>query len=135
MIESIATPAKPAGRSVRQRLAALRLRFPDPSLERAYREDRFVHNLGNVRFSYLAGIALWVGWGLLLRPYMLSIRDLQFDTKLRFGVFIPLLIVGFLFSFTKAFGRVWEWTSFAIAVATLAIWVLYSSQIFTLPAE
>jgi class 3 adenylate cyclase len=57
------------------------------------------------------------------------------DARLRFGVFIPLLILGLLFSYTKIYSRVWEWTSFAIAVATLAIWVLYSTQIFTLPPE
>jgi class 3 adenylate cyclase len=135
MIEGIATPTTPAERSVRQRLAGLRLRFRDPALEKAYREDRFRHNLGNVRFAYLAGIGLWLGWGLLLRPYMLAIHDQQLDARLRFGVFIPLLILGYLFSFTSVFGRVWEWTSFAIAVATLAIWVVYSSKILTLPAE
>src|SRR3954467_3695537 len=135
MIEGIATPTKPAGQSVRQRLAGLRLRFRDPALEKAYRDDRFQHNLWNTRFAYLAGIGLWVGWGLLLRPYMLSIHDLQLDARLRFGVFIPLLILGLVFSYTKVYRRVWEWTSFAIAVATLAIWVVYSSKIFTLPAE
>ena len=135
MIEGIATTPNPAERSVRQRLARLRLRFRDPVLEKTFREDRFHHNLWNTRFAYLAGIGLWVGWGLLLRPYMLSIHDRQLDARLRFGVFIPLLILGLLFSYTKIYSRVWEWTSFAIAVATLAIWVLYSTQIFTLPPE
>jgi len=135
MVEGIATPVQPAARSVRQRLARLRLRFRDPVLEKAFREDRFHHNLWNTRFAYLAGIVLWVGWGLLLRPYMLSIHDLQLDTRLRFGIFIPLLVLGLLFSYTTFYSRVWEWTSFAIAVVTLAIWVVYSSQIFTLPAE
>ncbi|HJX08678.1 MAG TPA: adenylate/guanylate cyclase domain-containing protein [Actinomycetota bacterium] len=134
MIEELTT-TQPAGRSARQRLAGLRLRFRDPALEKAYRDDRFQHNLWNTRFAYLAGIGLWVGWGLLLRPYMLSIHDLQLDARLRFGVFIPLLILGLVFSYTKVYRRVWEWTSFAIAVATLAIWVVYSSKIFTLPAE
>jgi len=134
MIEELAT-TKPAGWSVGQRLDRLRLRFRDPALERAYRDDRFQHNLWNTRFAYLAGIGLWVGWGLLLRPYMLSRHDLQLDARLRFGVFIPLLILGLVFSYTTFYRRVWEWTSFAIAVATLAIWVVYSSRIFTLPAE
>src|SRR3954452_23626018 len=111
MIEGIATPTKPAGQSVRQRLAGLRLRFRDPALEKAYREDRFRHNLGNVRFAYLAGIGLWLGRGLLLRPYMLAIHDKQLDARLRFGVFIPLWILVYLFRFTRAFGRFWEWTS------------------------
>src|SRR6185312_172262 len=31
--------------------------------------------------------------------------------------------------------RVWEWTSFAIVIATLMIWVFYSTKILTLPPE
>ena len=135
MIDGIATPTQPAGRSVRQRLARLRLRFRDPVLESAFREDRLDHNLGNVRFGFIAGIGLWIGWGLLLRPYMLSIRDLQLDTQFRFGVFIPLLVLGYAFTYTRLFRRVWEWTSFAIVVATLVVWVFYSTKILTLPAE
>jgi class 3 adenylate cyclase len=135
MIEELPTTTEPAERSIRQRMAGLRLRFRDPTLEKGYRDDRFEHNLWNTRFAYLAGIGLWIGWGLLLRPYMLSRHDLQLDARLRFGVFIPLLVFGLAFSYTKVYRRVWEWTSFAIAVATLAIWVVYSSRIFTLPAE
>jgi len=50
-------------------------------------------------------------------------------------VFIPMLILGYAFSFTPMFRRVWEWTSFAIAIATIVIWVYYSSNVLTLPAE
>ncbi len=120
---------------MRQRLARLRLRFSDPALESAFRADRLDHNLGNVRFGFIAGIGLWIGWGLLLRPYMLSIRDLQLDAQYRFGLFIPLLVLGFAFTYTRFFRRIWEWTSFAIAVATLVLWVFYSTRILTLPPE
>ena len=135
MIDRTSTPNQPTDSSVRQRLTRLRLRFSDPALESAFREDRFQHNVGNVRFGFLAGIGLWIGWGLLLRPYMLSIRDLQLDARFRFGLFIPMLVLGYAFSYTRLFRRVWEWTSFASVVATLVIWILYSSQILTLPAE
>jgi len=111
------------------------LRFKDPALEAEFRDERFHLNLWNVRFAYLAGIALWIGWGLLLRRYMLSRLDLDVDAQYRFGIFIPMLLVGFAFSFTRFFGRVWEWTSFAIAVATLGVWVGYATKIFTLPPE
>ncbi len=120
---------------MRQRLARLRLRFSDPALERAFRKDRFQLNLGNVRFAYLAGIGLWIGWGILLRPYMLAHADQQLDLMIRFGVFIPMLIAGYAFSYTRTFGSVWEWASAAIATATIVIWVYYSSHILTLPAE
>jgi class 3 adenylate cyclase len=135
MIDGIAPEAQPAGRSARQRLARLRLRFPDPALESAFRADRFHHNLGNVRFAFLVGIGLWISWGFLLRPYMLALRDQRLDMIMRFGVFIPLLVAAYAFSYTRIFSRVWEWTCAAIAAATLVVWVYYSSNILTLPAE
>jgi class 3 adenylate cyclase len=122
-------------RSLRQRLAKLRLRFRDPALEAAFRADRFHLNLGNIRFAFLAGIALWVGWGLLLRPHMLALSDQRLDTLIRYGVFIPMLVVGFGLTFTSLFARIWEWVSVGIAVATIVIWVYYASNVLTLPAE
>lgn len=119
----------------RVRFQQLRLQFRDPSLERAYRADRFRHVLGNIRFAFLAGIALWVTWGLLLRPHMLALSDQRLDMVMRFGVFIPMLIIGLGLTFTRFFGRVWEWVSVAIAAATLLLWVFYVSRISTLPAE
>jgi class 3 adenylate cyclase len=113
----------------------MRLRFDDPALESAYRVDRFQHNLGNIRFAFLAGIALWVTWGLLLRPYMLALSDQRLDAVMRFGVFIPLLVAGLGLTYTRFFGRVWEWVSVAIATATLLCWIFYVSRILTLPPE
>jgi class 3 adenylate cyclase len=119
----------------RLRLQQLRLRFRDPGLEKAYRADRFRHDLGNIRFGFLAGIAIWVAWGLLLRPYMLALSDQRLDVLMRFGVFIPMLIVGLALTYTRFFGRVWEWVAVAIAAATLLFWVFYVLRISTLPAE
>jgi adenylate cyclase len=119
----------------RLRLQQLRLRFADPGLEKAYRADRFRHDLGNIRFGFLAGIAIWVAWGLLLRPQMLALSDQRLDLLMRFGVFIPILIVGLALTYTRFFGRVWEWVAVAIAAATLLFWVFYVSRILTLPAE
>ncbi len=119
----------------RLRLERLRLRFPDPALESRYRADRFRHDLGNIRFAFLAGIALWVAWGLLLRPYMLALSDQRLDLLMRFGVFIPMLLVGFGLTYTRSFGRIWEWASVAIAAATLLCWVFYVSRVSTLPLE
>ena len=128
--------AAPAGGSPgRWSVRRLRLRFDDPSLESAFRADQFRHNLGNIRFAFLAGIAVWVAWGLLLRPYMLALSDQRLDALLRFGFFIPLLVLGFALTFTRSFARAWEWIAVAIAVATLLVWVYYASRILTLPAE
>ena len=119
----------------RLRLERLRLRFRDPGLESGYRADRFRHDLGNIRFAFLAGIFLWVTWGLLLRPYMLALSDQRLDMVMRFGVFIPMLAVGLGLTYTRFFGRVWEWASVAIAAATILVWVFYVSRISTLPLE
>jgi len=122
-------------RSVRGRLTGLRLRFPDPVLEAAFRTDRFYLDLGNVRFAFLAGIALWVAWGFLLRPHMLALSDQRLDMVIRYGVFIPILAGGFALSYTSLFRRIWEWVSVAIAVVTIVVWVYYASNVLTLPAE
>ena len=90
-------------------LERLRLRFRDAALESAYRADRFRHDLGNIRFAFLAGIALWITWGVLLRPHMLALSDQRLDMLMRFGVFIPMLIFGLVLTFTRFFGRIWEW--------------------------
>jgi class 3 adenylate cyclase len=119
----------------RNRLRTLRLRFDDPYLESAYRADQSRHNLGNIRFAFLAGIGLWVLWGVLLNPRMLALSDQRFDTVMRFGFFIPLLLVGFGLTFTRFFARVWELVAVAIAVLTLLVWVYYVSRVLTLPAE
>jgi len=116
-------------------LERLRLRFRHPALESAYREDRFRHNVVNIRFAFLAGIALWVAWGLLLQPHMLSLADRRLDTLMRFAVFIPMLLVGLGLTFTPLFRRIWQLLSVVIATATLLAWVYYVSHIQTLPAE
>ena len=119
----------------RLRLQRLRLRFTDPDLESAFRADLFRHNLGNIRFAFVAGAVLWVAWGLLLRPHMGVIADQRLDTLLRFGVFIPMLVAGLGLSYTRFFERIWEWVSVAIAAATLLLWVFYVSNISSLPSE
>jgi adenylate cyclase len=116
-------------------LGRLRLRFGDSFLESQFRADQFRHNLGNIRFAFLAGIGLWVAWGLLLNPRMLALSDQRFDTVMRFGVFIPMLVVGLALTFTRYFQRMWEWFTAALAIATLLVWVFYVSRVLTLPAE
>ena len=116
-------------------LDRLRLRFGDPALESAFRADRFRHHLGNIRFAFVVGITLWISWGLLLRPYILAVSELQLDRIMRWGVFIPMLLIGLALTFTPFFGRIWEWVVVAIATATMVSWVYYTSKILTLPAE
>jgi class 3 adenylate cyclase len=133
-MDRIDSPTQPEKRS-RLSFDQLRLRFRDPALESAFREDRFRHNVGNIRFAFLAGIALWVAWGLLLRPHILALSDRRLDAIVRFGIFIPMLLVGFALTFTPFFRRIWQAMSVVIAAATILLWVYYVSNILTLPAE
>jgi adenylate cyclase len=116
-------------------LGRLRLRFRDPALESAFQADRFRLNLGNIRFAFLAGMGLWVAWGVLLRPHILALSDQRLDLVMRYGVFIPMLVFGLALTYTPFFGRIWEGVSVAIAVATILLWVYYASHVLTLPAE
>jgi adenylate cyclase len=135
-MDEIDTSTTPEGRSrVRLMLRRLRLRFRDPALESTFRADQSRLNLGNVRFAFLAGIALWVSWGVLLRPHIGTLSEQRLDLIMRWGVFIPILLAGLGLTFTPFFGRIWEWVSVAIAAATIVAWVYYTSNVLTLPAE
>jgi class 3 adenylate cyclase len=120
---------------MKERLARLRLRFGDPALESAFRADQFQLNLGNIRFAFVVGIGLWIGWGLLLRPHILALEDQRVDAVIRWGVFIPMLIAGFASTFTPLFRRFWEWIVAGVVIATIVVWVYYASNVLTLPAE
>jgi class 3 adenylate cyclase len=133
-MDSTDTPTQ-AGRRWPLGLDRLRLRFRDPALESAFRDDRFRHNIGNIRFAFLAGMALWLTWGLLLRPYILALADRRLDATVRFGVFIPMLLVGLGLTFTPFFRRIWQGMSVFIAMTTIVLWVYYVSHVLTLPAE
>ena len=116
-------------------LDRITLRFRDPQLESEFRADFFRHNLGNIRFAMLGGVVLWVLWGLFLHGHILALADKRLDVALRYGVFIPLLLVGFGLTFSRSFGRIWEWMAVIIATVTLLVWVYYVSQVLTLPVE
>ena len=110
------------------------LRFRDAELEAEYREYSFDQSLTNVRFALLGAAGLWILWGVVLRPFMVP-ADRAFDLVLRFGVFIPILLVAFALSFTPAFRRIWEWVLTAVILTTMVAWVFYIAEIRTMPAQ
>src|SRR4029079_12007140 len=63
------------------------------------------------------------------------LSELRLDRIMRWGVFIPILVIGLVLTFTPFFGRIWEWVAVTIATATIGSWVYYTSNIQTLPAE
>ncbi len=113
----------------------LTLRFRDPELEAAYRADSYRHNLGNIRFALLGGAVLWVIWGVVLYPHLLALADKRIDLIMRYGVFIPVLLLGFALSLTRWFERIWEWVAVGVVLVTIAAWVYYIEQVLTMPAE
>jgi class 3 adenylate cyclase len=125
------------GEVVREPVALdrLTLRFRDSHLESAFRADFFRHNLGNLRVALLVGAVLWVVFGFALRGYILAGADKRVDVVMRYGVFIPILLVGLGLSFTPVFERIWEWVVVTLSITTLLAWVYYVSQVLTLPAE
>ena len=111
------------------------LRFRDRALEADFRRQFFRDNLPNVRLAFLGGAALFVIWGVVLRPFMLAVQDKQVDLIVRYGVFIPLLLAALALSFTRWFERAWEWFTTAMVIAIILIWVYYVSLVLTMPPE
>src|SRR5918996_248372 len=107
------------------------LRFRDRALEADFRRQFFRDNLPNVRLAFLGGAALFVIWGVVLRPFMLAVQDKQVDLIVRYGVFIPLLLAALALSFTRWFERAWEWFTTAMVIAIILIWVYYVSLVVT----
>jgi class 3 adenylate cyclase len=116
-------------------LDRLTLRFRNPDLEAAYHKDFYDHNLGNLRFAFLGGIALWVLFGVVIDGFLLVQADQTFDLIMRYGVFMPLLVVAFLLTLLPRFERMWEWVATGTVILTLLLWVYYNTQVLTMPVD
>ena len=132
--DAVAAEQAPAAQE-RVAIDPITLRFRDPELETAFRANYFRQNLGNIRFAFLGGVALWILWGLVINPYLLAVADKSFDLYMRLGVFIPLLLIGVGLSFTRNFERHWEQVTTVIVILTILVWVFYNSQVLTVPAD
>jgi class 3 adenylate cyclase len=110
------------------------LRFRDRELERSFRESYLKDNVANLRFAMLAGIALWIVWGLVVRQFLVP-NDRAFDLIMRLGVFVPLLAFTFALSFTPFFHRIGELTMVAAISLSLVGWLFYLTQVRTMPPD
>src|SRR6266508_1164518 len=108
-------------------------RFGDPGLEAGFRDQNFQNNLTQVRIAHVLGVGLWVVWGLLVRSDLGA--DRAFDLKMRYGVFIPIILVSLAFTFTNAYPRVWQRASAAAILATGFAWISYVSAIDAMPID
>jgi class 3 adenylate cyclase len=114
-------------------LNPLSLSFGDPALEVGFREQNFRNNLTTLRIGHILGILLWVVWGFLLRSDLGA--DSDFDLKMRYGVFIPIILISLAFSFTSVYSRFWQQACAAAILATGFAWVVYVSAIEAMPVD
>jgi class 3 adenylate cyclase len=117
------------------RMHPITLRFLDSKVEEAFRGDYFRHAVSNFRAGLAAGIFLWIFSIPILHPSILALNDRSLDLLMRFGVFIPILLLGIALSFTPIFERIWEWVTAVIALSTMGSWVYYIGQVLTIPPE
>lgn len=126
-------PIRDPRRWERMGLHRLTLRFRDPGLEAEFRADYFRHHIANFRLALLGGVILYALWGVVLYDHILALGDKRLDLVMRYGIFIPLLLVGFGMSFTRWFERAWERVAVVMAAIILLLTVYYVSEVLTLP--
>ncbi|HUG88241.1 MAG TPA: adenylate/guanylate cyclase domain-containing protein [Actinomycetota bacterium] len=124
------SPGRPTGTA----MSFLTLRFRDPYLEAAYRADHFRNNLVNLRVAHILGAVLMVAWGFAIHGY-LPFFDRPFDLTMRYGVFIPLLLLGFGVTYLRGYSRFWEWELLVILFIIMPAWVYYVSRLLTMPPD
>ena len=72
-------------------------------------------------------------WGLLVRGDLGP--DERLDLEMRYGIFIPIILVSLAFSFTSVYRRVWQAASAAAILATGFAWISYVSLIDAMPID
>lgn len=118
----------------RTELKPLTLRFADGDLERAFRTEYSLQNLPNARAAHLIAVLMMVAWGFAIRGFLPPF-DRPLDLWLRYGVFIPVLLVGFVLTFVRWYPRVWEWEIAAVLFISMPLWVFYVSRMRTMPPD
>jgi class 3 adenylate cyclase len=114
-------------------LHTLTCTFRDAELETEFRQQSFERNLIQSRIAHVLGILLWVVWGLLVRGDLGP--DKRLDLEMRYGIFIPIILVSLAFSFTSVYRRVWQEASAAAILATGFAWISYVSLIDAMPID
>jgi adenylate cyclase len=121
------------GQAVLGDLDRLRLRFRNRDLERRYRTRFANHNITNIRVGHALGVAMWITWGFMVRNYLGVDRNL--DVVVRYGVLIPLTVLGFALTFLPSYPRFWKWPVMAALLITGLTWTGYVSEIRNMPAD
>jgi class 3 adenylate cyclase len=107
--------------------------FRDATLEAEFRRQSFQSNLIQIRIAHVLGVFLWIVWGLLVRGDLGA--DQRFDLEMRYGVFIPIILISLAVSFTGFYRRIWQPAAAAAILATGFAWIGYVSVIDTMPID
>ena len=75
-------------------------------LEASFRSDYFSRNLSTIRWSLLAGLCAYLGFGGLDR--LVFPQDYRVLWSIRFGVVCPCILFALAASWLRGFGRVWQ---------------------------
>jgi class 3 adenylate cyclase len=114
-------------------LNRLPLRFRDRDLERRFRTRFANHNITNIRVGHMLGVAMWVTWGFMVRNYLGNDRNL--DLLVRYGLLIPLTVLGFALTFLPSYPRFWKWAVMGVLLITGLAWTGYVSEVSHMPAD
>lgn len=114
-------------------LDRLRMRFRDPDLEDRFRTHFANHNITNLRIGHVLGVVMWITWGFMVRNYLGSDRSL--DLVVRYGVLIPLALIGFALTFLPHYPRFWKFPVMAVLLLTGLTWSGYVSEIRNVPPD
>ncbi|HTT81984.1 MAG TPA: HAMP domain-containing sensor histidine kinase [Rhizomicrobium sp.] len=97
-------------------LDTIRLVFRDSSIERIFEREMLQSSLGIIRIYVLAGTLLYAAFGILDRIAGGSVFPILL--LIRFGFAIPVLMAGFILTFSPVFARIGQYMLGAILVAS-----------------
>ncbi|HEX6207148.1 MAG TPA: adenylate/guanylate cyclase domain-containing protein [Actinomycetota bacterium] len=123
-----------AGRPTGAVMGRFTLRFQDPYLEAAYRAAHYRQNIVNIRVAHVLGALLMVAWGFAVHGH-LPFWDRPFDLAIRYGVLIPILLIGFVLTFMRWYPRFWEWELLGTLGLIMPLWVYYVSKLLVMPPD
>jgi class 3 adenylate cyclase len=110
------------------------LRFRDPEFERRFRARFATHNLTNLRVGHVLAIAMWALWGPVVGRYM-DEADRNIDLLIRYRIMIPLTVLSLALTFWSRYPRIWKWAITSVLLATGLIWIVYVSELESMPAD
>jgi class 3 adenylate cyclase len=121
-VASPSTSPGSASAAARGDLERLTLRFPDEDSERAFRAEHFRNAIGSVRAAHVLGIGAWLAWVLVVGLY--AVEETEVDLLARFGLMVPVLLVGLAVTMLPIAPRVWEAEVVCVNLIAVVLWTV-----------